>query len=822
MNLLINPIAGAEVAVSDCLNLCPRHDGPGLCPVHTPTLIDNLPSQPLAVLDATCEPPLMAVTRGLKVYALSPANSNSSGSPAHEYLIGHLPAEPLCHTLSGDTLTVMTERGIMKARRDERGIWRDVSRPALNVPVAIEAVRDRDYSTFVTLPAADSAIGSPSDISDRHRRTILSAITGAHRDMTRRATADGLLTAPVLARAIISDRRRGRLFVTPPVLLMPPAPSDAAAPIAFTSDDRLTFATRPITVTSYRPRIRLSESLPDGYSADELTVTLQLSPQFETIDADGTHLIDVSRTPGQGYLKVTLARHIHSLSPEAPASARDTISRAMPRLDSLMTSCGTPIAYAPGTHDIHVATCQTGDSADLCRALAAPVPDNADLARVSPPHGFVARCGAVQGSTALWGDITPVIFEGYSPVCYATAFEDTPWRARAQVTFDSGHSTVIWQGEGETGAPTSFGPLISYPSPRADAITMIIELGDRTLTHHVRLGTVPGAPISWSLDISLAPSPAIEADEPALPDLPAPVAENMAECLLVTEASNPAAPSATVRLDSAPVALTQAFSFNHLWNFAGTRYYAYTPAGIYEVSADHDGRRLLTNRLDVSPVVSARHVAIGRGCAYVLSGSRLLSLTGTRTAVAMPYIHHATAIGWDDAHNCLIAAISDGPTRHYRPDSAMSCYQSDHVDAHEWLAERGHVTADLNSRLLLLSHGTVAGSTHIIWSGVLSAPRTRRTRTRPVPFPTPGQRHSAPPVITAVTAMIDAGVIDGSIDISRDYLHNRHATCTRLDVHGAVHTPLFIPMSAHRLTTARVTIDAEVTPDTVLTGVTAG
>lgn len=803
-HLLSTGSAPRDIVVDTCLNLRPSSDGLHLTVTDNPLQLGRFDGfSPLAVYSQ--EPPIVIIYKGLDVFALEVYEDN-----VVEVSLGQLPGAPCSHFFVEHRLIVMTEDGPWCVARDPDGRWHNFRQLYPDIPIIVRAKSADTYNATINLPDMGEPLTSTSIATAAVRQKILSPIDRAYTDIYNRAHADGVLTAPVIAYVTLTFPDGRLLFTSPPVLLTPPGDASDTV-IAFDSDDRHSFSSATVSVPSYRPEVIITDPLPHDVYADEVTVTLWLSPLLGGVNIGGPHLISIDRTSGKDWLKVVTARRDYSVATDRPQSADDTVQRVLDRLDSLMVSRCRPFKYSLGTHPMFVYSPLTLKD-DIATLLTAPIDrSRLMLAPLRPPHVLTADTAFARAPVVVWSKVRASLFNGYSPLCYATAFEHQRWRARAMVSLDDGHSGVYWQGEGDDFAPVALGPLITYPLPGASAITIVVELDDgRVLSWHRRLSSSPDSSFSSCLDTSLRDSPGSTADETSLPDLPPPQSIDFSDYLVTASIDDPFSPVAIARIDAPAVAMTPALNTNRLSNFDTTRLYAMTPMGIYDVSVDSSGRRIRLNLLSTCPVSDPARVCVGPDASYVLANNYILAVSGGRASVVIPWIADARTIGWDDRHRCLTTAATDQYSLNFLPDMKMQYYQTDTVNPDVWLSELGHIiTRDSAGNLILLSRGRPAGSTHIIWQATIPLPTDKKVTSRASDSPS-----SLRPVLTNTYSLpIDASVIDSTITIARDYLTSRRAPMTRLSIHGPVHHPIPIPIYSTRHPSIHLSIDAEASPD---------
>lgn len=602
--MLITHKHTSRTRVDECFNLCPadgRADMLTIAP--QPLRVASADYHPLAASVTPSDRLVLIASRARDIYMIA-----CRGLTADEAVyIGQLPSDPGATAWDGTRLTIMTELGAWSAIfDDETSTWAVEGLSPVWPAVTLTADDAGEFTARVAPGQLSREYIAGGDAFEADRRSMARAIRRAADDLRAKARCAGAYIAPVIARARIVDAEGATVHVYPPTLLMPSQQTFDQA-ISFMSTDRRTLMATTVAGRGFRIGVTVTESLPEAMRRRAATLVVDATREFLPVDPDALPQLNFAREAGAGF-----AHAIPALSPRAitPAHAEGnaaTIADILPRLDTLLCPVShIPDPFAGSRHA--AASTQT--------AATGPVGPVRLVRQVRPPHGFTARTVAIGAGSVLWGDITPLPFRGWSPQCYATAFEHRAWRGWAQLVTTSGHA-LLWQGEGEDYAPVAFSPLLSYPGGAMASITVCITLDGADPVAFTRRFTDSGT-ISWSLDTGLKPIVPVTADEITPPDHLPYQPPRQPSLVLAAPALSPLSPCGAADIGARPAAIVPSPSGGNSWDFGRERFYAFTPQGTRLLTLSADRHTLAANVLDSLAVTHPGAVVPATDRIYIL------------------------------------------------------------------------------------------------------------------------------------------------------------------------------------------------------------
>ena len=603
--MLITQKNTSRTRVDECFNLCPadgRADMLTIAP--RPLRVASADYHPLAASVTPSDRLVLIASRARDIYMIA-----CRGLEADEAtLIGQLPADPGATAWDGTRLTIMTELGAWSAVfDDDTSTWAVEGLSPVWPAVTLTADDAGEFTARVAPGQLSREYIAGGDAFEADRRRMARAIRRAADDLRAKARCAGAYIAPVIARARIVDAEGATVHIYPPTLLMPSQQAFDQA-ISFMSTDRRTLMATTVAGRGFRIGVTVTESLPEAMRRRAVTLVVDATREFLPIDPDALPQLSFAREAGAGF-----AHAIPALSPSAitPAHAEGnaaTIADILPRLDSLLT----PAAHLADPFE------GSRQTAAFPQCSLSSLNSQSSLSSLSSPAnaGFTARTVAIGAGSVLWGDITPRPFQGWSPQCYATAFEHRRWRGWAQILTAGGES-LLWQGEGEDFAPVAFSPLLSYPAGAMASITVCITLDGADPVAFTRRFTDSGN-VSWSLDTGLKPIVPVTADEITPPDHLPYQPPRQPSLVLAAPVLSPLSPCGAADIGARPAAILPSPSGGNSWDFGRERFYAFTPQGTRLLTLSADRHTLAANVLDSLAVTNPGAVAPATDRIYIL------------------------------------------------------------------------------------------------------------------------------------------------------------------------------------------------------------
>lgn len=485
---------------------------------------------------------------------------------------------------------------------------------------------------------------SPFD-TDRTRLDALLADTLDRLD--RSARGAGLWWMPALMAVRLRDSRGRIVMTSPPVLVGPSDGECCDGTLELDSADSRT--TLPTTMAAPAWRVRASvESLADS----DLLVEVLSTPMLQRNDTSAKATVAMRRRADDRYFcRVAMPASGAGVWADGGASRADALADMAGSFDSMARVVATGRVTARGSLTIDVRPPARGRipediSAVQAALTASAAPDPLDMGWVGPPHSFTADCvGAAAGASLLAG-ISVIPFEGFPPQCFAaTAVRGKAWHAVAQVAFADGSSRTV-TAEGDDMAPGLFGPVLSYPSPHAVSLYLVVRTGAT-----VRSGRFALRPDKWRrravyVDPGLKPFelPDTPADYVIPAERPAPL---VCDGIMGVADEGLAALTAVRRVAAGDVrAIVAASHSQGAWDYGRTRFYVMTSTGIYSAAVASGGKSLSISLIDSRTVERPGAVARAGGTVYAVASGDLISLTGA-TAKTVARDCGARLLAWN-------------------------------------------------------------------------------------------------------------------------------------------------------------------------------
>ncbi len=695
----------------ECVNLCMDRDGKCLCPALAPAelrVADGF--RPLALLDAD---DTYLVYNGSQV-ALMSADGNMAG-PAVT-----LDSEPLCVAPGGDdsTITVMTRSKAYTLLRTTLQTV-DVSTAALPCIRAVAEV-----AVNATLPAVElSKVYSHGDnMAATDSARLATAAKNLYEDLDSNVRGTNRYWQPVLVRIRALGAGGRTLFESEPQLVCHPTTPEWAGYLSLSAgSDGKTTNQLEVEVPTYSLHLHL----PDAAALSPVTAYEVLtSPAIHHSDPTRRVAVAVSRRAGtQTLCTVTFSPGVlDSPAPAARPSRLIALIGRMPMIESPLVRIPYSELHTTSQLELPALAALSPENAVklLEKALATNVvPANETDALFAAPNSFTASTMACSADTILWSGIRVNRFEGHDITHFAAAVADKPWQAYIEVRFDDG-STVVRAASGTSGAPVQLGPVLSYPSPRAVAITVAVAVTGQTLRKAgYTLSRDPSGRRAVYVHPGMRPFelPAAE----GIYRVPDAVGDALVydDRILLSNATAPTTAIASIRVSDCRInALAEARFGQSSWDFGRVRYYVFTTRGIYLLSAAGSRQSmsmsLIDNRVIDSPYALAH---TEKGLAAVASGDIVL-INGSKIArIDDGSLPPVKALKWvHDSHE--LWCMTDAATEIICFDRGMHRYTLDMAFEREHHADT--LVQQSTGRVFIASHQSPDGSQQRVkWRGIV-------------------------------------------------------------------------------------------------------
>lgn len=499
-------------------------------------------------------------------------------------------------------------------------------------------------------------------LSEADLKAMGRAAAEAYRRLDGLARAAAVCWQPVIARVRVRDTEGRVIYESEPAYITHPDGQETDGRFSFIRlESASSTLASPVSAPAYRLLLSTGD-IPADVKAIMGTVEVLTTPVLYRHDPSQTPQVTAVRVADRS----TLARAILVSTPTgegiSPGEGRprhilDILARFDDMARVVWSAPGASLAAGDAVVAMNPAGTVDGDIAALRIALRRGVRDSAlrDVL-LSPPHVFTAAHTARGAGTVLYSGLRVRRAAAPSVRAMAAGTADEAWHAAVKVEFADG-SSIVTADEDVTGAPALLRPVLSYPSPDAVAMTVILRsAGTGTRSGRYALAPDPSGRRAVYVDPSLKPFlPAdtlpvyvVPAESPADIDLPATVAVARADAPLVIRAAASLA-AGTVN------ALAAARTGQSGWDFGRSRYYVFATSGIHLLNADAARGSMSLSLLDGRVAASAQAVAdTDTGTAAIASGDILL-LVGSRVR-RIAAVDGARGLAWcRDGHElwCL-------------------------------------------------------------------------------------------------------------------------------------------------------------------------
>ncbi len=532
-------------------------------------------------------------------------DSSASAEPAASGAA--LPGEAVCALESGEgSAAVMTAAGGAIVGLDN-GMPVCAPQNYDYPPISLRAVQVSLASAVVASRTLSKSYGEGHRMAAADHGALVGDLEAAYAEAVSKAASAGCMVQPAFARYRLLDRLGQELFLSAPVLLGTTQCADSVD--VRIADDRTTSA-YDISVKAWRVEMSWPAATLPGVAAVELL----LSPQFHPYMPGARGAVTVVRDTSGYKARVSLPGIYRALTAERAMAA-------LARIDSLVQPVGrVPAPFGGVARSVVLACAPEADAASAARSLSAAL--SAKVRRVEyadallrAPHTFTASCVATDGIAVVWGAPKALRYAGYPLPLFAVETSDDAWQATVVVRFD-GRRGVKHSCSGSGDCPVKLGPVLSYPSP--DARSMSILLSYAGVSHRFDCQLTPDAGGARAVYVNpgLVPIELPVAQGIALVDIEN-ADEEFASLIAVAKADQPFYIDRTVSHGGGRVLALEAVpGSEQSWDRGRSRFYAGCECGVLSVTvsaASHTVRML-----DSRGVVRADSMAAGTEMVYAL------------------------------------------------------------------------------------------------------------------------------------------------------------------------------------------------------------
>lgn len=531
-------------------------------------------------------------------------------------------------------------------------------------PISIVAV---DNHTFSAAAPSRTLSGGYTHWSGSLSATDASAVTAdalaAYRESCAAASAAGYLVQPVIARYRLLDRWGNTIFRSSPVVVSAGGLQPYAASFATATASGGTFSNLSsfsVSVEGYRLAVAVESSLSDRWKTVIDRAVIEISPQFEPIDFSGSAVTRMENASSQsGTLRILLPG-----AADADAVVRREIISALERFDNLLTEVATVPRPFDDTTTPAATLIPISATAPTIRGVSSvkksPATDP-QLQLLSSPNRLGAKVAVADGDDIILANAVVTRYRGDTPFSMMTsAGGNSTWRAYVKVRLADGN-VLVRSHVAPALSPGGFSPLLSYPSPDAVEMEIMVKRdGQPTVKAVLPLTPCHSAGISYYLADSISPQMFPSTEAPYI--VPAETLVNVelpSVCAVAKAASPRSVTAATSLAEGEVVRITPSVRSSSIFDYARLHIYAFATSGIYTLAVNADRSRISATVIDSRPVVSPSHVAEAESIVYAFAADELVAVKGASVTTESNQLHGVAALGWCPHFDELWIATAD-------------------------------------------------------------------------------------------------------------------------------------------------------------------
>lgn len=772
-------------------NLRPTKNDEGI------TLLRPVGRPSTAMASATMLP--LSLTGG-KIIAAGAGNLYSVGA---EGLIGMqtlcaLPGTARCAVeLSPARALVMTDAGALVV--DGSGDSVAAEAAAVDWPPVCIRASDRMVLS-VHVPSRRLKSSSEGEALARSdAEALIADHTEAYLKLCSTAASAGVMIQPALARYRLMSADGRCLFTSPTVLLSHSSGAQCCDTTDLYTTDRSLIEGYDLTASAWALTVDCPAADSD-IAGRVARLDIFVTPLFHPCDTRRKGTLSLSRgsDASQPFARVALPGREYGLSTLYAAGSRSLVAGALAHIDKLercVASINKPLGSTASSFEVSIAcsASPTDDIRRLDRAMTAATP-HADYYHVmlNRPHTLIAGNCAAGGDAVLWVAPASKPYKGYSPAIFASSMGEEAWNATTIVKFD-GNKGVVRSEQHGNGAPYILNPLLSYPSPDAREITIIISRSGQTYK-----GTFPlTADASGRCSYYISPDfkPLTLAPASPLQDVGVEEASVTAEgYIAVASTSSPLDIKGVCKSDIMINSLIGRRRSQQSWEFGRSFFIAAGASGIYLLTASADLTRLSVRCLTKQ---SAEAVCAGfGGDSYALAGGRLMRIDRHGALSLVSDAGGYSSLGYCPEFREVWCAHSGG-TDIFHLDYGMRRSKRSDVAPRLFFSLGGRLYGRDLSSLLDIGHEVACSQPIELQCRLLS----RRMR-----HDTGGR----------LQCNMLANSFEGTVSVESTGVDSRRPAAVRTAaVTGALRSPLRFPLLSRKLMGVRVTVSATVSSDFV-------
>lgn len=680
---------------ADVLNLRPDSTGGQLVPVGLPAHIATGNLSPLHQFRHSNGTSTLFLTTGNFLFALS-----LDGESSTPQSLSVLPSAAKCVIEVGNTIYVMTDDGPFRLDYSSvKGTWTEVGLMPQFPAIRLHAVATSVQSTTIPATQLEGTYSHWSgQLSDADCKTMRTKLLDAYSSLCSQAMYAGSFVQPVMARYQLLDRNGALLYQSAPVMISAgkgfQLSSSLSASVVVGSDGSASVNPITLSADAFRVGFYAPSLLQSPWGGIVHSVKILVSPQLHPIDFNAPLC----------YRLTSASASAHSIIMYLPGTAIDMAPNdalqtnlakmATSRINQIATTrqeflCPYSVGFNKSLYPNGLVMILRGDRtsarnecAYLHKLLNTPISGQNDdyrhalSASISAPHSFTATAATTAGDTIVYGGITPIRYEGYPAPMLAATTTSGGWYANVKVSFNDGNETVVWHGNGDSGAPLTFSPILSYPSPDAREMTITVNYADGTTRSRTvelqRLGDV-----AIYINPQFLPLELTDGLDAYVIPAKVSVRETHHGSIVSAAITAPFTPLATLLISQSNIqAITPAVKSSSAWDFARTHLYSFSSTGIHAIAINATRDTIAANIIDPRGVTSRHAVTITDNGVLAIASGDLISVAGSRAKTIESDVG-LDRIAWCGATRELWGTISDSHQVHIRSDSFRGHYRRD-------------------------------------------------------------------------------------------------------------------------------------------------
>lgn len=558
----------------------------------------------------------------------------------------------------------------LQADTDDGWTWHS----AADMPEPFALVRNDESPLSVTVGGVElrGAYTSRSTLlSAADTRTVGRLVGDAYRSIAESAVQRQVYFQPVIARYSLVGHNGELLYVSAPVMVMPPDGQQLlGVDFLLGGTGFSTISVERMTASAFTLRLKPCIPLSGQWLETVSRVVLSVSPQLHPFDGtdNAPHRFgSFSATSGSLHVGLPGLNDVVSALGGEGSRLRSLTEAVLASLSESLRPCAT-FGFDSSACEWQgisrpVRTPSPGLDAELSdlRRLQAvshtPLgQDESVMASVDIPHCLCAGVADTGGDSIAYAGVSATRFRGWLPCGFVIANpspgDDFPEAVpvAVKIVFADGSSCV------RSATVSSFrlgalSPLLTYPS--ADAVRM--ELFYERYFLRVELRPDPSGRFAYWLSDDGLPVVMIR-DRPAF-ILPAGASRQrpLPSTVVLASVSQPLRPLAlTQTSESRPVALMAVSGSTGGWDAGSARFYLFGKNGVQSVTANSTRSRLTARTLDTRVVGSRDSVcSLGGNSVAVLAGDDLVRITGQSVVTLRSFVC-AERLARDAVRNELI------------------------------------------------------------------------------------------------------------------------------------------------------------------------